>query len=68
MTFYQIVGHSLLISNGPKWERNRRLLTPAFHFSILTSYFKVYNEVADTLMVNKNTILGYCQKMQPGFV
>ncbi|XP_063396171.1 cytochrome P450 4B1-like [Mytilus trossulus] len=44
------LGQSLLIANGPKWERNRRLLTPAFHFSILTGYFKLYNEVADVLL------------------
>lgn len=44
------IGDSILVSDGPKWERNRRLLTPAFHFNILNSYFKVYNSVADTFM------------------
>ncbi|VDI55369.1 cytochrome P450, family 4, subfamily B, polypeptide 1 [Mytilus galloprovincialis] len=44
------IGESLLVADGPKWERNRRLLTPAFHFSILNGYFKIYNDVTDTLL------------------
>ncbi|XP_071181033.1 cytochrome P450 4A4-like isoform X2 [Mytilus edulis] len=44
------LGDSLLVSDGPKWERNRRLLTPGFHFSVLNGYFEVYNDVADTLL------------------
>ncbi|VDI00752.1 cytochrome P450, family 4, subfamily B, polypeptide 1 [Mytilus galloprovincialis] len=53
------LGQSLLLSNGAKWERNRRLLTPAFHFSILTGYFKIYNEVTDVLMDKLATM---CEK------
>ncbi|CAC5419293.1 CYP4B1 [Mytilus coruscus] len=53
------LGQSLLVSNGPKWERNRRLLTPAFHFSILVGYFKIYNEVTDVLLDKLATI---CEK------
>ncbi|WAR03241.1 CP4B1-like protein [Mya arenaria] len=44
------VGDGLLTSNGKKWERNRRLLTPAFHFDILKSYVVVYNKVVDIFM------------------
>ncbi|VDI49071.1 Hypothetical predicted protein, partial [Mytilus galloprovincialis] len=44
------IGDSLLVTHGSKWERNRRLLTPAFHFSVLNGYFKIYNDVADTLL------------------
>ncbi|XP_071180898.1 ultra-long-chain fatty acid omega-hydroxylase-like [Mytilus edulis] len=44
------IGDSLLVTHGSKWERNRRLLTPAFHFSVLNGYFEIYNDVADTLL------------------
>jgi cytochrome P450 len=38
------LGDSLLNSSGKKWLRNRRLLTPAFHFDILKLYLKIYND------------------------
>ncbi|XP_069134830.1 cytochrome P450 4A25-like isoform X1 [Argopecten irradians] len=44
------LGDGLLVSDGPKWERNRKLLTPAFHFDILQPYVNVYNKVADILL------------------
>ncbi|ESO91583.1 hypothetical protein LOTGIDRAFT_122078 [Lottia gigantea] len=44
------LGEGLLISKGKKWERNRRLLTSAFHFEILQPYITIYNSVTDILM------------------
>lgn len=46
------LGDGLLISNGEKWARSRRLLTPGFHFDILKPYVKIYNEAVELLMVN----------------
>lgn len=44
------LGDGLLISGGKKWERNRRLLTPAFHFDILRPYVQIYNDVAEVFL------------------
>ncbi|XP_053397495.1 leukotriene-B4 omega-hydroxylase 3-like [Mercenaria mercenaria] len=44
------LGEGLLIANGEKWARNRRLLTPAFHFEILKPYTTVFNQAADTIV------------------
>ncbi|KAJ8313006.1 hypothetical protein KUTeg_010379 [Tegillarca granosa] len=41
------LGESILISKGKKWERNRHLLTPAFHFDNLRPYVKIFNKVSD---------------------
>ena len=42
----------MFISEGKKWERNRLLLTPAFHFDVLKPYVKIYDNVAK-IFVNK---------------
>ena len=44
------LGEGLLIAEGNKWFRNRRLLTPAFHFDILKGYVPVYNECLAVLL------------------
>ncbi|KAL8571091.1 hypothetical protein ACOMHN_010552 [Nucella lapillus] len=44
------LGEGLLLANGSRWARNRRLLTPAFHFDILRSYGTIKNEAADVLL------------------
>ncbi|XP_025090186.1 phylloquinone omega-hydroxylase CYP4F2-like [Pomacea canaliculata] len=46
------IGDGLLLSKGRKWGRNRRLLTPAFHFDILKPYLGIKNTAADVLLDN----------------
>ena len=44
------LGDGLLISEGNKWFRNRKLLTPAFHYEILSPYISVYNSCIKVLL------------------
>ena len=46
------MGDGLLVSTGRKWARNRRLLTPAFHFDILKPYVKVFADSTEDLAVS----------------
>ncbi|XP_070563806.1 leukotriene-B4 omega-hydroxylase 3-like [Ptychodera flava] len=44
------LGEGLLISEGKKWTRNRKLLTPGFHFDILKPYVKLFNHSVNTML------------------
>lgn len=44
------LGEGLLTAEGDKWNRNRRLLTPAFHFQILKPYITVYNSCLEVML------------------
>ncbi|XP_070535126.1 leukotriene-B4 omega-hydroxylase 3-like [Ptychodera flava] len=46
------LGDGLPLSKGKKWSRNRRLLTPGFHFDILKPYVSVFSE-STKIMLDK---------------
>eukprot|EP00058_Branchiostoma_floridae_P016608 XP_002602096.1 hypothetical protein BRAFLDRAFT_61250 [Branchiostoma floridae] len=57
------LGDGLILSKGAQWSRDRRLLTPAFHFEVLKPYVAVYNEGADILLKKLDT----CSKSGESF-
>ncbi|XP_069360280.1 cytochrome P450 4C1-like [Maniola hyperantus] len=44
------LGSGLLISTGNKWHRRRKILTPTFHFDILKSFLKVFEEQSRSMV------------------
>ena len=46
------LGDGLITTNGHRWYRNRRLLTPSFHFDILKNYMNIYNDCSVHLLDN----------------
>ncbi|XP_075974124.1 cytochrome P450 4c3-like [Anticarsia gemmatalis] len=55
---YGWLGGGLLVSNGEKWMQRRKLLTPAFHFNILTKFFKTFREHTQNLLEDINEEVG----------
>nr|QZM07473.1 cytochrome P450 monooxygenase CYP4C131 [Lasioderma serricorne] len=44
------LGDGLLTSTGQKWHRNRKLITPTFHFKILEHFQEVFDEKSRVLV------------------
>lgn len=54
---YYLNAYEFVSSNGPKWHRKRKMLTPVFHFNILEEFVPAMNEqaalLADILLEQK---------------
>ncbi|GFT08350.1 cytochrome P450 4c3 [Nephila pilipes] len=46
----QCIGKGLFISSGTVWRNRRKLLTPAFHFSILKEFLPIFQEQSSVLV------------------
>ncbi|XP_028836484.1 cytochrome P450 4T8 [Denticeps clupeoides] len=44
------IGNGLLVSQGQKWFRHRRLLTPGFHYDVLKPYVKLIADSTKTML------------------
>ena len=44
------LGKSILISSGNYWKRNRRLITPVFHYQSLRNFLHIMNKSSDRLI------------------
>ncbi|XP_023013819.2 cytochrome P450 4c3 [Leptinotarsa decemlineata] len=51
------LGKGLLTVEGSKWKKSRKLLTPAFHFSIVDQFVEVFDN-------NANILVGLLEKEQ----
>ena len=54
------LGEGLLLTNGDRWARDRKLLTPGFHFDVLQPYVPVFNETVEILLVSGNFATPVC--------
>ncbi|KAJ8943365.1 hypothetical protein NQ318_002598 [Aromia moschata] len=44
------LGTGLLTSTGMKWKKHRRLITPSFHYSILTQFIDIFESVGNVFI------------------
>ncbi|KAJ9581171.1 hypothetical protein L9F63_023649 [Diploptera punctata] len=55
------LGSGLVITSGTMWQTHRKLITPAFHFSILDTFLQVFTERSDILVKNLTKYIS-CEK------
>lgn len=52
------LGEGLLISDGDKWHKHRKIITPTFHFSILETFVDVFSDKSKILVERLNKHCG----------
>ncbi|XP_063696375.1 cytochrome P450 4d2-like [Culicoides brevitarsis] len=46
------LGDSMLINEGEKWHKKRKMITPAFHFQILERFIPIFEEQSEVFIEN----------------
>lgn len=44
------LGESVIVANGARWSKLRKLVTPSFHFQILEDFVKIFDEQSNILV------------------
>jgi len=65
--FYPWLKTGLLTSHGQKWKSRRRIITPAFHKSVLADFVEVMNEKSQVMIeiLNAESRAGEVQMLWP---
>lgn len=63
--FHRWLGLGLLTSTGEKWQKRRKLLTPAFHFKILEQFLHVFDSASDILIEKLSPEVGKSFDIHP---
>lgn len=50
------LGNGLLVNNGAEWAARRKLLTPSFHFKILSSFKEPIEDKCNIMIKNLNDL------------
>ncbi|XP_041126884.1 cytochrome P450 4B1-like [Polyodon spathula] len=58
------IGNGLLVADGQKWFRHRRLLTPGFHYDVLKPYVKLVADASNIMLDKWEKLAGKEESME----
>ncbi|XP_011064360.1 PREDICTED: cytochrome P450 4C1-like isoform X1 [Acromyrmex echinatior] len=61
-------GTSIFISEGTKWQSQRKILTPTFHFNIMQRFVKIFDKESKNMVKSLNNAKGAVVKDLTSFI